>query len=148
MKFKSFINWNKEFIVVGVSMVIVAVVMIILRNQDIGMFGKYIPLALFILVDYILLLVIYFLLFDDFYRLNKEGLVVYRFVFGRIRVRYDSITDLEIKEKKTLFNKRPKDFLYISYVNKKGKGKRVKLQAQNMNIFASVIKEEMDKLKK
>ena len=61
MKFKSFINWNKEFIVVGVSMVIVAVVMIILRNQDIGMFGKYIPLALFILVDYILLLVIYWI---------------------------------------------------------------------------------------
>lgn len=148
MKFKSFINWNKTFIVLGVSLVLVVVAMIILRNQDIGMFGHYIPLTLFIFVDYVLLLLIYFLLFDDFYRLSKDGLVVYRYVFGRIRVNYHDVTDLEVVEKKTVFNKAPRDFLYISYVNKKGKNKRVRIQAQNMNIFASVVKEEIDKLKK
>lgn len=145
MKFKSFINWNKMMIVFGSSLVVLLVVVLLTRKMEISMFGTMISLSLFIVIDYFLLFSIYVLLFDDFYKLNKEGMEVYRYVFAKKNINYADIKEVRIEEKWVLFKKVKKEIVVLDYIDEKGLEKTIKLSPEHIKMFVGVIKEEVEK---
>ena len=145
MKFKSFINWNKMMIVFGSSLLVLLVVVLLTRKLEISMFGTMISLSLFIVIDYFLLFSIYVLLFDDFYKLNKEGMEVYRYVFAKKVIDYADIKQVRIEEKWIFFKKTKKDIVVLDYINEKGEEKSIKLYPEHVKMFVGVIKEEVEK---
>ena len=144
MKFKSIINWNKMMIVFGVSFILMIILVVLTRNMDITMFGTEISLAWFVAIDYFLLFSIYVLLFDDFYKLNKEGVEIYHWVFFKKFVSYCDIKAIKIEEKATFFTTKKKDIVVLELEEE---NKSVKLTPEHIKMFVGVIKEEMEKVK-
>ncbi len=145
MKFKSFINWNKMMIVFGSSFVVLLVVVLLTRKMEISMFGTMISLSLFIVIDYFLLFSIYVLLFDDFYKLDKEGMEVYRYVFAKKNINYADIKEVRIEEKWIFLKKVKKEIVVLDYIDEKGLEKTIKLSPEHIKMFVGVIKEEVEK---
>lgn len=132
-------------IVLGSSLLVLLLVVFLTRKMEISMFGTMISLSLFIVIDYFLLFSIYVLLFDDFYKLNKEGMEVYRYVFAKKTINYADIKQVRIDEQWVFFKKVKKDIVVLDYVNEKGEEKTIKLSPEHVKMFVGVIKEEVEK---
>ena len=83
MKFKSIKNWNITLIVFGSILLVAILLCILFGGNEIRMMSTNISLALFVWIDAFLIGSLWFMLYQDFYVVEKDYVQINKFILAK-----------------------------------------------------------------
>ena len=119
MKFKSIKNWNITMIVFGSILLVAILLCILFGGNEIRMMNTNISLSLFVWIDAFLLGSLWFMLYQDFYVVEKDYVQINKFILAKKEIAYTDIKSVTIDTKNVFFNKKTADVVAVTYINKK-----------------------------
>ena len=118
MKFKSIKNWNITMMVFGGILLVAILLTILFGKNEIRMMNTNINLTLFIWIDAFLIGSLWFMLYQDFYVVEKEYVQINKFILSKKEIYYTDIKSVTIDTKNVFFNKKTADVVAVTYINK------------------------------
>jgi len=139
MKFKSIKNWNVTMIAFGSILLVAILLCIIFGKNEIRMMNTSISLSVFVLIDAFLIGSLWYMLYQDFYVVEKDSVKIYKFFISKKDIDYNDIKSVTIDTKNVFFNKKKADVVTITYINKKGKEKTVITYPEDAKLFVGAL---------
>ena len=139
MKFKSIRNWNITLIVFGGILLVAILLCIIFGGNEIRMMSTNINLSLFIWIDAFLFASLWFMLYQDFYVVEKDCVKLHKFMIVKKEIAYPDIKSVTIDTKNVFLKKKSADVVTITYINKKGKEKTIITYPEDAKLFVGAL---------
>ncbi len=139
MKFKSIRNWNVTMIAFGSILLVAVLLCIFFGKSEIRMMNTSISLTWFILIDAFLIGSLWYMLYQDFYVVEKDNVKIYKFFISKKVLDYTDIKSVTIDTKNIFFNKKKADVVAITYINKKGKEKTIITYPEDAKLFIGAL---------
>ena len=139
MKFKSIKNWNITMMVFGGILLVAILLTILFGKNEIRMMNTNINLTLFIWIDAFLMGSLWFMLYQDFYVVEKDYVQINKFILSKKEIYYTDIKSVTIDTKNVFFNKKTADVVAITYINKKGQENTIITYPEDAKLFVGAL---------
>ena len=139
MKFKSIKNWNITMMVFGGILLVAILLTVLFGGNEIRMMNTNINLTLFIWIDAFLIGSLWFMLYQDFYVVEKDYVQINKFILSKKEIYYTDIKSVTIDTKNVFFNKKTADVVAVTYINKKGQEKTIITYPEDAKLFVGAL---------
>ena len=139
MKFKSIKNWNVTMIAFASIAVVALLLCVFFGENEIGMMNTSLSLSLFVVIDAFLIASLWFMLYQDFYVVEKESVKIYKFFISKKDIAYTDIRSVTIDTKNVFFNKKKADVVSITYIDNKGREKTIITYPEDAKLFVGAL---------
>jgi hypothetical protein len=139
MKFKSIKNWNITLIVFGSILLVAILLCILFGGNEIRMMKTNISLSLFVWIDAFLIGSLWFMLYQDFYVVEKDYVQINKFILAKKEIAYTDIKSVTIDTKNVFLNKKTAEVVTITYINKKGQEKTIVTYPEDAKLFVGAL---------
>ena len=139
MKFKSIKNWNITLIVFGSILLVAILLCVLFGGNEIRMMKTNISLSLFVWIDAFLIGSLWFMLYQDFYVVEKDYVQINKFILAKKEIAYTDIKSVTIDTKNVFLNKKTAEVVTITYINKKGQEKTIVTYPEDAKLFVGAL---------
>lgn len=139
MKFKSIKNWNITLIVFGSILLVAILLCVLFGGNEIRMMKTNISLSLFVWIDAFLIGSLWFMLYQDFYVVEKDYVQINKFILEKKEIAYTDIKSVTIDTKNVFLNKKTAEVVTITYINKKGQEKTIVTYPEDAKLFVGAL---------